>query len=60
MKKIKILFEPDGKSSIEAIGFQGQECTDATKAIEAAIGKLSGPRKEKPEMRVDRRQLVRQ
>lgn len=60
MKKIKILFAADGSSKIDAVGFAGASCTDATKVIEAAIGKLAGPRVEKPEMRVKAATLVRQ
>lgn len=60
MKKIKILFATDGTSKIEAFGFSGTGCTDATKLIEMAIGKLSGPRHEKPEMRQGSDPLVSQ
>ena len=60
MKKLTILFGKDGAAKIEAFGFSGTACTDATKHIEAAIGKLSGPRQEKPEMRAVNKALVRQ
>ena len=60
MKTIKILFAPDGTSKVEAFGFAGKACTDATKFIENAIGKLSAPRHEKPEMRRVNKALVRQ
>lgn len=58
-RKITILFGRDGSSKIEAHGFTGTSCTDATKIIEAAIGKLSAPRQEKPEMHAKAKQLVR-
>ena len=36
-KKIKITIDPIGKAVIEADGFQGQGCTEATKLIEDAL-----------------------
>jgi hypothetical protein len=60
MKKITILFGRDGSSKVEAHGFSGKACTDATKAIEMAIGKLAGAREEKAEMRGINKALVRQ
>lgn len=49
MKSIKIVFAPDGTSTVEAFGFSGKECLAATKSIEEAIGKV-GSSKPKPEM----------
>lgn len=50
MKMIKLDFPPDGGSpTIEAEGFTGTSCKDATEFIERALGKVS-ERKAKPEM----------
>jgi hypothetical protein len=51
MKTIKVQFAPDGTSKVEAFGFSGKACVDATRAIEAAIGK-SSQRTDKKEMHV--------
>ena len=58
MRKIKVVIAPDGTSKIDAIGFQGKACIDATKAIEQAIGNLAGARKEKVEMAQSARKLT--
>lgn len=36
-RKIKVIIDPMGNAKIDAIGFQGQGCTDATKVITDAI-----------------------
>jgi hypothetical protein len=38
MKTIQILFGPDGEVEIEAIGYQGKGCKDATRFLEEALG----------------------
>ena len=38
MKKIEILFGPDGEIEIEAFGYNGKGCKDATKFLEDALG----------------------
>ena len=38
MKKIEILFGPDGEIEIEAFGYNGKGCKDATKFLEQALG----------------------
>ena len=38
MKKIEILFGPDGEIEIEAIGYKGKGCKEATKFLEQALG----------------------
>lgn len=48
MKKIEIIISADGSTVIEAIGFQGNSCEDATKPIETALGTVAN-RKKKPE-----------
>lgn len=41
-KKIKITISPIGKPIIEAEGYQGQGCAEATKAIEDALAGGTG------------------
>jgi hypothetical protein len=48
MKSITITFKEDGSTTIEAEGFKGNGCTDATAAYEKALGVVS-KRKKKPE-----------
>ena len=38
-KTITIIVAPDGKTKVEAHGFDGQSCTDATKFLETALGR---------------------
>lgn len=40
-KQIKITIPLDGEVTIEAIGFQGCGCTDATKVFEEALGAVT-------------------
>lgn len=42
-KIIKISVSPIGKPKIEAVGFHGVGCTDATAAIEAALAGSDAP-----------------
>jgi len=48
MKEIVVIIKPDGSSSVEAFGFKGTSCKDATKEIEKALGKVASD-KLKPE-----------
>jgi len=41
-KKIKIVIDSLGNASVEAVGFHGQGCKDATKVIEEALARGSG------------------
>ena len=41
MKTIEIIVSPTGESQIEAKGFAGNECREATKFIESALGAVS-------------------
>lgn len=41
MKTINIIFSTDGQSRIETHGFTGSRCKDATRFLEAALGKVS-------------------
>ena len=47
-KRIEILVKPDGKVKIEAIGYSGPACEEATKMIEDALGVVED-REHKPE-----------
>jgi len=48
MKTIDITIDESGKTIVEANGFTGSSCTDATQAIERALGAVSHDTK-KPE-----------
>lgn len=41
MKQIKVTIDLDGTSKVEAIGFTGTSCKQATGAIEKALGKVT-------------------
>ena len=47
-KEIVITFNSDGTSSVEAVGFQGRGCKEATLPFERALG-VAGETKLKPE-----------
>ena len=38
MKQIKILYGPNGEIEIEAMGYKGKGCKEATKFLEDALG----------------------
>jgi hypothetical protein len=38
MKQIKLLFGPNGEIEIEAMGYKGKGCKEATKFLEDALG----------------------
>ena len=48
MKTIEITIDESGKTTVEANGFTGSSCTNATQAIERALGAVSHDTK-KPE-----------
>tara|TARA_R110000850_G_scaffold210127_5_gene336120 strand:- start:1660 stop:1854 length:195 start_codon:yes stop_codon:yes gene_type:complete len=41
LKTIDIIFSTDGQSRIETRGFTGSRCKDASRFLEAALGKVS-------------------
>jgi hypothetical protein len=41
LKTINIIFSTDGQSRIETRGFTGSRCKDASRFLEAALGKVS-------------------
>ena len=42
MKTIEITVSPKGETQVETKGFAGNECRDASKFIESALGKSVG------------------
>lgn len=48
MKRIKVTIDKDGGVKLDAIGFQGAECEQATAELEASLGVMKN-RKVKPE-----------
>lgn len=49
MKKLIVTAKPTGQTTIEAEGFHGQGCTQASAFLEQALGTVQS-RTEKPEM----------
>jgi hypothetical protein len=47
-RSIEILIAPDGTLTIDAVGFKGADCDQATKFLEVALGLTAG-RQRKPE-----------
>ena len=47
-RSIEILIAPTGEITIDAIGFKGADCDQATKFLEAALG-LTTEKQRKPE-----------
>ena len=58
MKTIEILISPSGQLTLNAAGFQGADCEQATAFLEQALGELQ-QRQRKPEYfrRACRRQV---
>jgi hypothetical protein len=50
MKRIDIDIGPDGSIAIDAVGFSGPDCEEATRFLEEALGETIS-RQEKPEYR---------
>ena len=47
-RTIEITIRPDGELDIEAVGFHGADCAQATAFLELALGQLAD-RRRKPE-----------
>lgn len=47
-RSIEIIIAPDGTLSVDAIGFKGADCDQATKFIESALG-VTCQKQRKPE-----------
>lgn len=54
-KRILVEIGPDGVTKVEALGYEGRGCVEATEAIEKLIGKVVSDQK-KPEF--NRRQVA--
>jgi len=52
MKTIKITFHRSGERTVEAVGYQGPECKQATRFIEEALG-IAGPEVRKAEWYIE-------
>ena len=50
MKRIDIDIGPDGSIAIDAVGFSGPDCEEATRFLEEALGEPTA-RQQKPEYR---------
>ncbi len=44
MKTIEIIISPKGETSLKAQGFTGRDCLEATRRLEAALGRKLGDR----------------
>ena len=47
-KSIEVIIQPDGSLKIDAVGFTGSDCEQATAFLEDALGQASS-RQRKPE-----------
>ena len=47
-KTIEVTIQPDGSISIDAVGFKGADCEQATKFLEDALGVVAA-KQRKPE-----------
>jgi len=44
VKRIEITVAPDGQARVETHGFSGQDCRDASRLLEQALGKQTDER----------------
>jgi len=58
-RSIEILIAPTGEITIDAIGFKGADCDQATKFLETALG-LTAEKQRKPEYHQTHRQQRQQ
>lgn len=60
MKEVVVTVTPDGRIEMEAVGFKGKSCVDATEWLEKLLGETK-ERKFRPEyyQREEQRQLLR-
>ena len=58
-RSIEILITPDGKLTIDAVGFKGADCDQTTKFLETALG-LTAAKQRKPEFHQHTRQQTQQ
>ena len=58
-KMTKITFHKDGTRTVEAIGYQGQSCKEATKYLEDALG-IAGEAVRKAEWFLENTESIKQ
>ena len=58
-KRIEIVIEEDGATTIEAIGYQGGECRLATEPFEQAAGAVTDRKVKSPECQVQEKVKAR-
>ena len=58
-RSIEILIAPDGTLTIDAVGFKGADCDQATKFLEQALGLTAG-KQRKPEYHQNMRRQSQQ
>jgi hypothetical protein len=58
-RSIEVVIGPDGGIKIDAVGFKGADCDQATKFLEQALG-LTGQKQRKPEYHRSARQKNQQ
>jgi hypothetical protein len=59
-RRILVKVSPTGEITVEAKGFRGKSCTDATKAIEDALGSRTARTLKPAFVRQEARQPLRQ
>jgi len=57
-RTLEILIAPDGTLTIDAVGFKGADCDQATRFLEQALGLTTG-RQRKPEHHIRRQNQQR-
>lgn len=57
MSQIKVTVDPMGQMVVETEGYTGKECTEATKQLERALGKVTKDEKKPEYHRQAKRQL---
>lgn len=57
MEQIVFEIDPEGRVKIDAVGFEGSDCEEATRAVEQALG-TPVDREMKPEAFVGEQQTV--
>jgi hypothetical protein len=58
-REIEVIISDDGAVSIEALGFEGKACEDATKELEKVLGETTESKK-KPEWYKQSKQVLSQ
>lgn len=59
MKQVILTFNEDGSAKVEAHGFKGKGCEQATAPFEAVLGLDTSGRVKKPEYQQTERQAVK-